>query len=84
MAETDETPDERIERLERELAAARGESLQAQAGRRMPDIVVEVLPENTVNHDGEHHEEGDTFAVEGPTAVALAQGGHVKIVGSAE
>lgn len=48
----------------------------------LPNIVVEVLPDNTVNHDGKHHGPGDSFEVEGPTAIALVQGGHVKIVGS--
>jgi hypothetical protein len=58
------------------------EGLQAQAGPAVPNIVCEVLPGNTVVHGGKHHEPGDQFEVEGPTAIALVQAGHVSIVGS--
>jgi hypothetical protein len=62
---------------------AASEGLDVQAGPAIANIVCEVLPENTVIHGGEHHAPGDTFEVEGPTAISLVQNGHVKIVGSA-
>jgi len=56
--------------------------LQVNATRAIPNIVCEVLPDNSVNHDNKTHGPGDTFEVEGPTAIALVQAGHVSIVGS--
>jgi hypothetical protein len=70
-----------------------GERVSVGAGRAIPNIIVEVLPDNTVNSAAidtdkvatvEPHGPGDTFEIEGPTAIALVQGGHVKIVGSVE
>lgn len=60
------------------------EGLDAQVTRAIPNIIVEVLPGNSASHQGKPHAEGDTFEVEGPTAIALVQAGHVKIVGSVE
>jgi hypothetical protein len=62
--------------------------------RDVPPITVEVLPGNTVSEgDQVYYGEGYPFAPEGhtgndqvtldgPTAIALVQAGHVRIVGS--
>lgn len=60
------------------------EGLAAQVTRAIPNIIVEVLPDNSATHQGKPHGPGDTFEVEGPTAISLVQAGHVKIVGSVE
>jgi hypothetical protein len=59
------------------------EETNVQAGPAMPNLVVRVKDDNTVNHDGKHYDPGDTFDVEAYTAVALVQAGHVDIVGNA-
>ena len=48
------------------------------------NLVVEVNEDHTASHEGEQYGPGDTFEVEGLTAVALAQAGAVKIVGTPE
>lgn len=62
--------------------AAPGE-LSAEAAPAIPNIVCRVKDGNTIVHGSRHHDPGDEFEVEGPTAIAMVQGGHVDIVGSA-
>jgi hypothetical protein len=89
VAENDKPPTPR--QAEKRVEEARAELEQAQAMQAtvarggMADLLVEVLPDNTVKDEsGKHHEAGSQFAVEGLTAVGLAQAGHVKIVGTKE
>lgn len=49
----------------------------------MPSIVVEVLEgESICGPDEKTHGPGDTFEIEGPSAIALVLAGHVTIVSS--
>lgn len=59
------------------------ETVAAQAGRAIPNIIVEVLPgESVCGPDEKTYGPGKTFEIEGPSAIALVQAGHVSISGS--
>jgi hypothetical protein len=61
----------------------KGEEVSAQKGRAIPNIIVEVLPgESVCGPDEKTYGPGDTFEIEGPSAIALVQAGHVSISGS--
>ena len=86
-----EKPDEPLsaEQADEAVAAAQEQLEEAQQARAevarggMDPLIVKVLPGNTLKDEfGEHHGPGSTFAVDGLTAVALAQGGHVTITGT--
>jgi hypothetical protein len=49
----------------------------------LPDVEMVVNPGNEVSPSGEDvtYYEGETFTVDGPTAIALAAGGHATAVG---
>lgn len=66
-----------------EEAAEAGATLAAVVTREVPDMIVEVLPGNEVKHGDKLYTEGQKVSLEGPTAVALLQMGHVMIRGSA-
>lgn len=73
---TEKQARERVEDAREQLESA--QQLQAQVARGgTPHLVVEVLPGNTIHHEGETYSEGDKFAVEGLTAVGLLTAGHV-------
>lgn len=77
-----------------QAAAEAGSGLAAVTTRNIPEMEVEVLPGNTVSHNGvTYYGEGYSIApdehagsrltVDGPTALALMQAGHVRIAGAA-
>jgi hypothetical protein len=45
----------------------------------VPEIRVRVAPNNTVSHEGEAYAEGDELTLDGPTAIAWMQAGHVEL-----
>jgi hypothetical protein len=49
--------------------------------RNVPDFDVEVRPGNVVSQGDEDFYEGDSLAMDGPRAMALASLGHVEIKG---
>jgi hypothetical protein len=79
----------------RQEAADAGAGLAAVTTRGIPEMIVEVAPGNTVSHDGETyygegypfapegHKGNDELSLDGPTAIALMQGGHVRVKGAA-
>lgn len=77
-----------LQQAQARLAEAQQQAADAASGlaavvtRGIPPITVEVLPGNTVGHDDVAYEEGQQIEMSGPTAIALVQSGHVKIVGS--
>jgi hypothetical protein len=62
----------------------KGEEIAAQVTRAVPDIIVKVLPGQSVGLGDDNHVAGDEFQIAGPSAIALVQAGHVSIVGSVE
>lgn len=56
-----------------------GGELQAVKTRGVPEIEVEVSAGNVVGHDGKDYEEGEKVKLDGPTAIALLQAGHVSL-----
>jgi hypothetical protein len=76
-------------------AAEAGSGLAAATMRDIPDVIVEVLPNNSVSHNDktyygvgypfapDGHTKADTLKLEGPTAMALMASGHVVIQGTA-
>lgn len=91
----------RLEEAQGKLAEAAREAAEATSGlqavttRNIPEMEVEVLPGNTVSHNGESyygegyplapegHKGNDTLSLDGPTAIALMQSGHVTVKGAA-
>lgn len=62
---------------------AASEKIEASVTTAIPNIIVEVLDgESICGPDEQTYGPGDTFEIEGPSAVALVQAGHVTIVGS--
>jgi hypothetical protein len=87
---------ERLEAAQAELAEAQGE-VRAAVYRDVAPLVVRVLPNQHVVHEGKNyygegypqiHGDSDSdnseFEIDGPTAFALVMGGHVAIVRSAD
>lgn len=82
------------DRAERDAdAAASGQGLAVVKTSGMPEILVEVLPGQMVSHAGRSYygagysfapdsqdENDTTVLLDGPTAVSLIQGGHVRRV----
>lgn len=58
--------------------------LAVQKTQNVPRLLVEVNENNEVSHEGEHFLAGKTLALDGPTALALFQAGHVSIRGTVE
>lgn len=69
-----------VEAQERAAEAASG--LTAVVTRNLPPIPCVVLDDNTMTHDGKHYGAGDPILLDGPTAIAMVQQGHVKIQGA--
>jgi hypothetical protein len=64
------------------VPAEPAEQISSQVTRAIPNIICEVRPGESVGIGEETHNEGDRFEIEGPSAIALVQAGHVTIVGS--
>ena len=79
---TPQQAEEAVDAAREELEEA--QAVQAQVARGgMAALVVKVLPGNSVKDEfGKLHGPGGTFAIDGLTAVSLAQGGHVTITGT--
>jgi hypothetical protein len=56
--------------------------LVAVVSRDVPRVIVEVLANNVMCHEGESYGEGDEFAIGGADAISLMQQGHVIIKGA--
>lgn len=66
-----------------ERAAEAGQQVSAAVTRGVPQMKVKVLKNNVVSYEGKTYEEGKEFKMEGPTAIAFVQMGHVEITGTA-
>lgn len=82
--------EKRLADAQERLAKAADDLSDAQVGltpfvsRDVPDVIVEVLPDNVVSREGKQYESGDTVHLAGPEALALVSLGHARIVGVKE
>lgn len=84
---------ERLEQAQLDAAEA-GAGLAATVMQNIPEMDVEVLPGNSVSHGDrvfygegyplapDDHKGNDSLSLDGPTALALMQLGHVRIKGT--
>lgn len=89
-----EAAQEALREAQQEAADA-SSGLQAAKTRNVPTMTVEVMPDSMISHNDkayygkdyplapEGHKSNDTLDLDGPTALALLQTGHVTIKGAA-
>ena len=79
----------KVEETQEQMAQAQQEAAEAGTGlaatvtRDVPRMRVRVLADQEVKADDTLYTEGDTLELDGPTAIALLQMGHVEVEGTA-